>query len=248
MPTFDQLKAEYANLWSTMTVRPEKRAAVDAIARKLIASKDTYEAVEDETGVPWFVIAALHERESDADFSTYLGNGQPLNRVTTIGPKGRGPFTTWEEGAKDALEYDGLDQVDDWSPERACFEIEKFNGFGYRNRRVPSPYLWSFTNHYGGGKYVRDGVYSPSAVDKQAGAIPVLRRVMELDGATLAGSTPPQPTGASKPKSLWQLILDLIRLLLETIVGCQAPPLPAPGGPRDGAPHLTVMRSITGIK
>jgi peptidoglycan hydrolase-like protein with peptidoglycan-binding domain len=131
----------------------------------------------------------LHQRESDADFRTYLGNGEPLNRKTRIVPAGRGPFPTWEAGAIDALEYDGLHKVSEWTPERACYEIEKFNGFGYRNKNVKSPYLWSFSNIYSSGKYVSDGNFSSSAVDKQCGAMPVLRRIMELDpSARLDGS------------------------------------------------------------
>ena len=50
--------------------------------------------------------------------------------------KGRGPFPTWEAGAIDALDLDRLNQVTDWSPERASYEIEKFNGFGYRAKGV----------------------------------------------------------------------------------------------------------------
>ena len=70
-----------------------------------------------------------------------------------------------------------------WTPARACYEIEKFNGFGYRNhhRQVKSPYLWSFSNHYACGKYVADGRFSTDAVDAQCGAIPLLKRIMELD-------------------------------------------------------------------
>src|SRR5262249_44802043 len=159
MTSFADLKSEYENLWATMKIRPERAAMVDAIARKLIGRKARYQAVEDETGVPWFVIAAVHNRESDADFDTYLGNGEPLDRETRLVPKGRGPFESWEEGAVDALELDHLDEVEDWTPARACYEIEKFNGFGYRNNHptVKSPYLWSFTDHYTSGKYVGDG-------------------------------------------------------------------------------------------
>ena len=153
------------------------------IARKLTRHKAQYLSVEARTGVPWFVIAALHNRESDADFATYLGNGEPLDRKTTLVPKGRGPFDSWEAGAVDALALDGLDQVKTWSPERACFEIEKFNGFGYRKRGVRSPYLWSFSNHYARGKYVADGRFSPTHVDEQCGAIPILKVLMELDAS-----------------------------------------------------------------
>src|SRR3979490_2916201 len=80
MPTFADLKSEYENLWVTMKVRPERAGTVDAIARKLGAHHAQYQAVEGATRVPWFVIAARHNRGSVADFDTYLGNGEPLDR------------------------------------------------------------------------------------------------------------------------------------------------------------------------
>ena len=58
-----------------------------------------------------------------------------------------------------------LDQVKVWSVERMLYECEKYNGWGYL-KRGPSPYLWSWTNIYRGGKYVEDGVYSASAWDQ----------------------------------------------------------------------------------
>jgi lysozyme family protein len=180
---FSELKSEFATLWGSMEVSADKHELVTRLARKLIRHKAQYQTVEARTGVPWFVIAALHNRESDADFSTYLGNGEPLNRRTILVPKGRGPFDDWEAGAVDALVLDGLDQVKAWTPERACFEIEKFNGFGYRKRGINSPYLWSFSNHYVRGKYISDGRFSPTHVDQQSGAIPVLKRIMELDSS-----------------------------------------------------------------
>jgi lysozyme family protein/peptidoglycan hydrolase-like protein with peptidoglycan-binding domain len=182
---FEDLKADYAELWHGMQVRPEKTAEVDRIARALIALKPRYQAVARPTGVPWAVIAVLHQRESDADFRTYLGNGEPLTRQTRLVPAGRGPFESWEAGAIDALKLDGLDKVDEWTPERACYEIEKFNGFGYRNNHpeVKSPYLWSFSNIYSSGKYVADGRFSAAAVDQQCGAMPALKRIMELDAS-----------------------------------------------------------------
>ena len=181
MPTFSDLKSEYARLWTTMEVRPERETAVTLIAQKLLRHKAIYVETERATGVPWFVVAALHNRESGADFATYLGNREPLTRETRLVPKGRGPFDSWQAGAIDALKLDRLDQVSEWTPERACYEIEKFNGFGYQKKGIPSPYLWSFSNNYEAGKYVADGVFDATAVDKQCGAIPVLKRLMKLD-------------------------------------------------------------------
>ena len=180
------------------------------IARKLMRHKAQYLAVEARSGVPWFMIAALHNRESDANFATYLGNGEALDRKTALVPKGRGPFASWEAGAADALALDGLDQVKTWSPERACFEIEKFNGFGYRKRGVRSPYLWSFSNHYARGKYVADGRFSSTSVDEQCGAIPILKAIMELDASARFKAKTLTPT---KPITITTILGGILGIL-----------------------------------
>ncbi len=129
---------------------------------------------------------------------------------TALVPKGRGPFDSWEAGAVDALALDGLDQVKTWSPERACFEIEKFNGFGYRKRGVRSPYLWSFSNHYAHGKYVTDGRFSSTHVDEQCGAIPILKAIMELDSsARFKATTSP----ATKPFTITTILGGILGIL-----------------------------------
>src|SRR5262245_25006524 len=146
MPTFDELKDEYARLWSNMKVRLEKQGIVDAIAQRLMKDEARYRQVEEETGVPWPVVAAWHNRESDANFNAQLAQGDPLNRPSVNAPAGRGPFDDWEESAYDALvTLKQLDKVSTWTPARICYETERYNGFGYRNNHpdVLSPYLWS---------------------------------------------------------------------------------------------------------
>jgi lysozyme family protein len=113
--TFEATRAGYLNLWGRMQVRPEKVAAADAIAKRILEHKAQYEAIEKATGVPWFFVACLHYRESDLDFATYLGNGQSLNRVTTEVPRGRGPFPSFEAGAIDALQLQGFTKIADSS-------------------------------------------------------------------------------------------------------------------------------------
>lgn len=194
MPTFQELRGEYAALWSRMNIVLNKVGAVDATANKLLRNKARYVKAEKLTGVPWYMIAALHERESSADFSTQLAQGDPLNRVSTNVPAGRGPFSTWEDGARDALvTLKHLDQVKEWPIERIAYECERYNGWGYRNHGAPSAYLWSFSDIYNGGKYVADGVWSSSAVDKQCGTMPLIKRMAELDSDITITSVPADP-------------------------------------------------------
>lgn len=59
--------------------------------------------------------------------------------------------------------------------------LEQYNGLGYASRGRASPYIWSGTDQYVSGKYVRDGVYDPSAVDQQLGCAGLLMAMMALD-------------------------------------------------------------------
>jgi lysozyme family protein len=210
--TFDSLKDEYATLWQAMTLRPERLPELDYIYGKLTnpASKARYQAVENTTRVPWYVIGILHDLEAGLRFDTHLHNGDPLSGYTYHVPAnrpqvGHGPPFSWEESAKDALEYDHLTEVTNWTVERIAFELEKYNGFGYRNNHpyVKSPYLWSYTNIYTSGKYVGDGAWSESAVSNQAGAMAMLKYMIDKGaiGVQHEGTAPP-PDPHPQPPSV----------------------------------------------
>lgn len=172
---------EYAAQWDRMKINGSRADEFDRLAHKAMIYKPRYEAIAQRTGVPWYMIAALHRRESDADFRTYLGNGEPLNRRTRLVPKGRGPFSSFEDGAVDALRIDGLSSVKDWRLEKILYYCELFNGTGYNNRGLPSPYLWGGTNVQRPGKYVADGKFDPRAMDTQPGCAPLLAAIDRLD-------------------------------------------------------------------
>lgn len=147
------------------------------------AAKLRYLAVESRTGVPWFIIAVIHERECSQDWNGSLAQGDPWNRKSVHVPAGRGPFSSWEECAIDALvncaPYAARNK--DWSVGASLTKLEEYNGLGYAARGRPSPYIWSGTNQYVSGKYVRDGVYDPSAVDSQLGCAGLLIAMKAID-------------------------------------------------------------------
>jgi lysozyme family protein len=200
--TLDRLRPEYAALFDRMEITNSKRAAAKSQALKIIANKDRYKAVEQRTGIPWFVVGCIHFRESKIDretgaprFDTYLGNGDPLNHRTVNVPIGRGPFSSFIDGAYDALiTVENLEEIHDWTgPECAAYAFEKINGFAYRNpsRNIPSPYLWGGTNLQKPGKFIRDHVYDPNVMDTQLGAMATLRMLMDMDSEVVFGSPPP---------------------------------------------------------
>ncbi len=172
---------------------------INAQAAKIEKNRARYEAVEKVTGVPWDVIAVIHYRESSGSFAGVLHNGQKIigtNKKTTIVPKGRGPFATWEEAAVDALmnchPFAGKNK--DWSLENTLDILERYNGLGYRNKGLPSPYLWAGTDQYTKGKYVADGKYDPNYVDKQLGVVPILMKLREDKAKELTTVDPEEPT------------------------------------------------------
>lgn len=178
--SFDALRGEYISLLASMQVT--RAQETNATAARLLRYQTRYLDVATATGVPVLLLAALHNRESDANFNTYLGNGEPLNRVTRLVPKGRGPFPSWEAGAKDGLHVDRLDQVSDWSWPKALYYGELWNGFGPRDYHgINTGYLWAGTNHYTRGKYVADGRWDGAHVDTQLGIVPVMKRMATLD-------------------------------------------------------------------
>lgn len=183
-PFTPALRDEYARLWDGASVLPKAKAAASVAAKRILANRSRYEEVERATGVPWEFIAILHDREASGSFVGVLHNGEMIlgtGRKTRLVPKGRGPFTTWLAAAVDALRIKELDKLGEWSVERCLYECERFNGFGYRYRRLPSAYLWAGTSVYRGGKFVADGKFDPAAQDAQLGVAATMRALMVAD-------------------------------------------------------------------
>lgn len=173
---------QYQELWDTMQVLPQKDGELHRTVGNIFGPSDHYHAVSAITGVPWYVIAVIHYRESSLNFKRHLHNGDPLKARTTHVPAGRplagNPPFTWEESAVDALRLRGLQKIKEWSIPTILLQLEGYNGFGYQKRQICTPYLWSGTNHYESGKYVADGKFDPTAVDKQLGCAPLLKELM----------------------------------------------------------------------
>lgn len=197
------LKQEYASLFSACTINPAKQKEVEAIIRKILSNKGRYVTVSNALGVPWFFIAVIHYMESSLDFSKHLHNGDPLSDRTRHVPagrpkRGRPPFT-WEQSAEDALKHQRVHAWSDWSIPGLLYKIESYSGWGYRlyHAHVKSPYLWGYSNHHTKGRYASDGTWSESAATRQCGAAVLLRRLVEKGMISLPEAivtTPVTPT------------------------------------------------------
>lgn len=197
-----------------------RSSLINAQAAKIISNRSRYELVSKATGVPWDVIGVIHYRESSGDFRGVLHNGQKIigtGKLTTLVPKGRGPFSTWEDAAVDALAncHPYLAKNKDWSIGTALDKLEAYNGLGYRNKGLASPYLWAGTDQYVKGKYVADGKFDPNHVDQQLGVAAIL---MKLREAAKPVAPIPQPKAPDTGKSpLAPLVAVLVALVAAAI-------------------------------
>lgn len=183
-PRYRSYEPGYNDLWKSLALRPDRVGTVDWYVNQIVRHKDRYMKVQESTGVPWFWVGITHGLEGGFDFTTHLHNGDPLSARTVQVPAGRpttgtAPFS-WEFSALDAINMTGYPTWRDWHlPSILAYSFERYNGFGYRNKGIVSPYLWSFSYHYGRGKYTADGYYDPYAVSEQAGAMVVLKRGLD---------------------------------------------------------------------
>ncbi len=187
--SWPQLEPEYNRLWNSMEIRATWHAPLERRARDILANKARYQGVSAKTGVPWYFVGIVHSLECGLKFTGHLHNGDRLTARTHQVPAGRPvkgtPPFTWEDSACDALLMKSLDKVKDWGIARVLYELERYNGFGYRTYHPStlSPYLWSGCKHYSKGKYVADGKWSSTAVSQQTGAAPLLAKLQEIDAS-----------------------------------------------------------------
>lgn len=184
--------------WKNAHVLAHAAPLARVVANKLEAAKSRYQAVEASTGVPWAIVAVIHERESSQSWRASLAQGDPWDRASIHVPKGRGPFPSWEAAAIDALQVcpPHAARWTDWTIGGSLCVLEQYNGLGYANgpydahgEHYPpqaSPYIWSGTDQYRSGKYVADGHFDPHAIDQQIGCAAMLSMMMTLDGSIAA--------------------------------------------------------------
>jgi lysozyme family protein len=192
------LKAANERRWANARLQRSFSSAANRLVAP--AAKARYQTVSARTAVPWAVIAVIHERECSQDWAGSLAQGDPWNRASVHVPARRGPFESWEDAAVDALVHCApfAARNEDWSIGGALTLLEKYNGLGYAARGRPSPYVWSGTDQYRSGKYVRDGVFDATAVDSQPGCAGLLLAMTTLDASIAFGksSVSPVATGA----------------------------------------------------
>lgn len=236
-----KMKAANAARWDKMHVMAARLPALHLVAVRLCApsAKAMYLRIQAETGVPWFVVAVIHEREAGGPphWDKHLGQGDPLAHKTIHEPAGRGPFLgddAFYRGALDALHNCApfAAKWKDWSIGGTLTILEDYNGIGYFLHGVPSAYVWSATDQYVSGKYVADHDYRPGVVDVQEGCAALIACMALVDKSVVLGGpvvvavapapvaplppykfpAPPDvaPIPAKPPASAWAEILTAV--------------------------------------
>jgi len=170
--------------------------ALDQFKTLWAKHKSRYEAVSKETNVPAKLIAAIHYRECSGDFTKYLHQGDPLGKAAVRVPKNIPLFHDWHKAAVHAINMKKSIQenvgitAETTDPAALATFAEAYNGLGYHNKGRVSPYVYSGTDAYTGGKYVKDGVFSATAKDKQLGVLMMMGSIGGLEGGDLGPLTP----------------------------------------------------------
>ena len=206
LPLTDALRQQYTDLFKTC--QPAALASLSCInsaVDHIVANQSRYQSVATPLSIPWYFVGIVHHMEASLNFNCHLHNGDPLSARTVHVPAGRPPTGnppfTWEQSATDALKNRAVDRATDWTIPGFLYQLEAYNGFGYRlsHPEVLSPYLWAMSNKYTKGKYTADGVFDPNAVSNQEGGALVLRRMAERNIVQFAPPADPSHAAATPP-------------------------------------------------
>lgn len=204
------LAPEYSALWEQCQPGPRPPQApspqdattqINSTLAIVQKGKARYQSVEASSGVPWWFVGVLHMLEASGDFSRHIHNGDPLTARTVHVPAGRpvagNPPFSWEFSTNDAMTWKEWtpdtvrrlpDGSADWTLPTVLWRLEGWNGFGYRNKGVRSPYLWAGCNLEQPGRYVADGSWNPDTWSKQIGAAVLLKTMVGRGDIIIQGA------------------------------------------------------------
>jgi lysozyme family protein len=191
---------DFRELYQTAHVKPELRSALATVVTKAVQNRAQYEQISSGTTVPWWMVAAIHQKECGMRFDCHLHNGDPLSARTVRVPPGRplqpDPPYTFVQSAIDALHGEQKKFPQTWDVVGALSFAEHYNGTGYRRQNVYSPYVWGGTQHYTTGHYIADGKFDPMAIAKAPGVAAILLMMEERGLVQLDHSAADQHEGS----------------------------------------------------
>ncbi len=171
-----RLPEYYVPLIKSVSILPDWTKQIELITNKIVNQKDYY----DNYVLPWWVIGCIHALECNSNLRCQILNGERWDKKTTVVPIGVGPWTSFIESTKYALQNYNSHTITSL-PQGLLF-LEHWNGMGYAKRNKNSPYIWSGTNHgVGVGKYRSDGVYDPTEASSEVGCMAIVLKLNELN-------------------------------------------------------------------
>lgn len=219
----------YRVAYRIMTFDPGFDGQISYAAKLVLKGKARYEAVAKMIGwspAYWWVIGIVHYKEASCSFAGILHNGEKIigtGKKTTLVPKGRGPFSTWEEAAVDALKIEALGKLTNFEVGALLYAVERYNGTGYisgAGKADTSPYLWGMTSiNDGTGLYVRDGKYDPNYTSNGSAGFCAIMKWLELAGEIeVSGSDagePEMPQDDSKKERFLAYVESFVGVLYQ---------------------------------
>lgn len=180
--TYSGLRKEHLADWERMAILPAHLSTVDWFVNQILEGKESYDKVASETGVPAFLIGAIHGRESTFNFARTIRDGK-----NAVLPE------AWIDDAitvvREELASIYPNKISSWGPAECLYFLLRYNGVGYRLNGPPrpmrSPYVFSMSDHYKVGKYTSDGNFDPDHVDVQVGCGTALRRAVNQGLASM---------------------------------------------------------------
>lgn len=173
----------YAKMWDEAKIDQNMMQAARQRMVSALNNQRAYTEVQNSIKVPITFLAPIHEREASLSFNKHLHNGDSLSERTHHVPAGRPKTGTppfrWSDSAIDALKLEKIDQVTNWSAERILYEQHKYNGI----TKYTSSYVFSGTQYYTSGMWVRDHVYDINTRDTRPGTLVMAKALIALQPA-----------------------------------------------------------------
>lgn len=71
----------YAKWWDECEIVPGRAHELAGFVKRAMARKERYQVVSEKTGVPWWMIAIIAERESTQKFSRSIAQGDRWSNI-----------------------------------------------------------------------------------------------------------------------------------------------------------------------
>jgi len=157
--SYESLKNEYISLWNTMEINIQKYPIVAFVSAKL----SKYEYLYEKYGkmIPKFLLSFFNYLKSDSDFYNTIELNKKIPSLFT----------------------DNIDEFinslkpfpETWTISYSLWLTEKLENFQYRNHKINSPTLWSFSNNYKSGFINTNNHFTDLIIYNKVGLAPLIK-------------------------------------------------------------------------